>query len=345
LAGGPLKAEDFQPRGLLRNPHLQSTLGSLPPRWKSIRQRAASLLERAQPLLLDCGAGVRLQAFYTPLPHSRRAADNRRLAILLHGWEGDVDSPYVLSAAALLHEQNWPLVRLNLRDHGGTQGLNRDLFHSCRLPEVVGAVRALAARFPAARPCLGGFSLGGNFMLRAAADANAPDSLAGAVAVSPVLEPEMTLRALERGWLIYRHYFVRRWSASLRLKQRAWPDHHDFEALLQSRDLRRMTADLVRASTQYASLQAYLSGYAITGNRLECLRVPAHLLTAADDPIIPAGDLLRVAQNQRLTVVRTRYGGHCGFIDSLRRPSFADRYMLEQFELFDRQNASGADQL
>lgn len=342
MAGGPLKAEDFQPRGLLRNPHLQSTLGSLPPRCKSIRQRAAPLLERAQLLLLECGEGVRLQAFYSPLPHSRRAADNRRLAILLHGWEGDVDSPYVLSAAALLYEKSWPLVRLNLRDHGGTQGLNKDLFHSCRLPEVVGAVRALAERFPAARPCLGGFSLGGNFMLRVAADANAPDSLAGAVAVSPVLEPEMTLQALERGWRVYRHYFIRRWSASLRLKQLAWPDHHDFDDLLQSRDLRRMTADLVRTSTQFASLQAYLSGYAITGDRLQNLRVPAHLLTSADDPIIPAGDLPRVAENQRLTVVRTRHGGHCGFIDSLRGPSFADRYMLEQFERFDRQSASGA---
>jgi hypothetical protein len=342
LAGGPLKAADFQPRGLLRNPHVQSTLGSLPPRSKDIRQRAASLLANVQPMLLDCGQGVRLQAFYTPLPHSRRAADNRRLAILLHGWEGDVGSPYVLSAAALLYENQWPLVRLNLRDHGGTHGLNPDLFHSCRLPEVVGAVRALAERFPAARPCLGGFSLGGNFMLRVAADADAPDGLAGAVAVSPVLEPEMTLQALERGWLVYRYYFVRRWSASLRLKQLAWPEHHDFDSLLKSRNLRRMTAELVKTSTQFADLQAYLSGYAITGNRLKSLRVPAHLLTSEDDPIIPAGDLPRVADNERLTVVRTRHGGHCGFIDSLRGPSFADRYMLEQFERFDRQSASGA---
>ncbi len=322
---------------------MQSVISSLPPRCWNIRERAALVRAREQPLILNCGDGVRLQAFHTPLPQARRASDNRRLAILLHGWEGNVESPYVMSAAALLYQQQWPVVRLHLRDHGATQGLNKELFHSCRLPEVIGAVRALCAQFPAARPCLGGFSLGGNFMLRVAADASAPDAIAGVVSVSPVLEPEITLQALERGWLVYRQYFVRRWSKSLRTKQRAWPQEHNFDELLKSRDLRHMTAELVKSSTQFSSLQAYLSGYAITGIRLRGLRVPAHLLTAEDDPIIPVGDLPRVDGADKLTVVRTRHGGHCGFVDSMKGPSFADRYMLQQFDLFDRQSVEAAE--
>ena len=67
--------------------------------------------------------------------------------VLLHGWEGSADSLYVLSLAQLLFEQRFEVVRLNLRDHGDTHHLNRELFHSCRLPEVVGAVRALQQRF------------------------------------------------------------------------------------------------------------------------------------------------------------------------------------------------------
>lgn len=336
MAKHPLKSTEFLPSRLLRNGHVQTVLSSLPPRAGSIRERAADLLERAQPLILDCGEGVRLKAYHTPLLRARRAVDMRRLAILLHGWEGDIDSPYVLSAAALLHEQQWPIVRLNLRDHGDTQALNRDLFHSCRLPEVVGAVRALAQLFPAARPCLGGFSLGGNFMLRVAADPGAPDRLAGVVAVSPVLEPEITLQALEQGWRVYRDYFVRKWSRSLRIKQKVWPGDHDFDAVLKTRDLRQMTADLVRTSTDFPSLDAYLAGYSITGARLATLRAPAHLLAAEDDPIIPIGDLSRVAAHPNLTITRTRHGGHCGFIDRIKGPSFADRYLLAQFESFDR---------
>jgi predicted alpha/beta-fold hydrolase len=329
-------ADTFRPPRLLRSSHLQSILGSVPPRAWLIRRRAAALLAASKTMVLDCGEGVRLLGFHTPQGPDRRSTDGRRLAVLLHGWEGSSESPYVLSAAALLFQRGFGVVRLNLRDHGATHALNRELFHSCRLPEIVGAVRALSTQFPAARLYLGGFSLGGNFMLRVAADAGAPDVIAGVVAVSPVIDPEATLRALEQGLAVYRRYFVRRWSRSLRAKQRAWPGVHDFDELARSADLRRMTSDLVQRSTDFGSLEAYLEGYAVTGKRLASLRVPARVLVAADDPIIPAADIRRLAPSERLTIVRTRYGGHCGFIEDWGRPSYADRFMLEQFQQFER---------
>jgi len=330
------EADAFRPPVLLRSAHLQSILGSVPPRSWLTERRAASLMARAQPLLLDCGEGVRLLAYHSAQVQNRRASDGRRLALLLHGWEGSTDSPYVLSAAALLFQHGFDIVRLNLRDHGATQALNRELFHSCRLPEVVGAVRAISGQFPAARLYLGGFSLGGNFLLRVGAETSAPAAIAGVVAVSPVLNPGATLRALERSIPVYRRYFVRRWSRSLRAKARAWPGEHDFDELLRSADLRRMTSDLVQRCTDFGSLEAYLDGYAVTGTRLASLRVPGRVLLAADDPIIPARDLSQLARSPRLSIVRTQYGGHCGFIESLGRPSYADRFMLEQFEHFER---------
>jgi predicted alpha/beta-fold hydrolase len=318
----------------LRNAHLQSVLGNLPPQGWFVRRRAERLLASSRELLLDCGEGVRLQGFYSPRAEHGRAAVGR-LAVLLHGWEGSAASSYVLSCAALLYQRGFDVVRLNLRDHGSTHALNRDLFHSCRLPEVVGAIRALSARLPEARVCLGGFSLGGNFMLRVAADSHAPETIAGVVAISPVIDPQATLRALEQGLGLYRRYFVRRWSRSLRIKQRAWPGVHEFADLWQLQDLRQMTAALVRRYTEFATLEAYLEGYALTGKRLESLRVPASILLSADDPIIPATDLERLARSSLLTVVRTEHGGHCGFMERWGRPSFADGYMLAQFERFN----------
>ena len=324
----------FQPPRWLRGAHLQSTLDSLPPRHGWARQRAAGLLAGAQELLLDCGQGVRLQGWHSAPPHSGAAPRALRLAVLLHGWEGSAESSQVLSVGALLLERGYQVLRLNLRDHGATHHLNREIFHSCRLPEVVGALNALRARFPAARLQLAGFSLGGNFVLRAAANPAAPAGIACAAAVSPVLDPAATLLALEQTWPLYRRFFVWRWSASLRRKQHAWPDEHDFEPLLQLADLRAMTAALVKTSTDFPNLEAYLEGYALTGRRLESLRVPARLLLAEDDPMIPAAGLARLAHPEGLEILQTRFGGHCGFIDRLRAPSFADRWIVEQFERY-----------
>ena len=334
-----MQREFSPPRGL-RNGQVQTTIGNLPFMQWLTRRRGAALRANAQEWLLDCGDNVRLQGFLTH--GAERGRRRQRIALILHGWEGSAESCYVLSLGARLLADGFDVLRVNLRDHGESHHLNRGIFHSCRLAEVVGATRAVSERFPGAPIFLAGFSLGGNFVLRVSADDGASAAIAGAVAISPVLDPAVTLEALERGWTLYRRYFVQRWSRSLRRKRRAWPDLPDFEPLLRTQDLRSMTEGLVRQFTEFASLDAYLQGYAITGPRLAGLRFPAALLLAEDDPMIPAADLARLAPSPRLTVLRTRHGGHCGFMERLNGPSFADEFVVAQFERFQAASLCGS---
>jgi predicted alpha/beta-fold hydrolase len=145
-----------------------------------------------------------------------------------------------------------------------------------------------------------------------------------------VLDPVRTLASLEHGSWIYRYYFILKWRRSLRLKCRAWPDRYDESELLRHRSLTAMTEHLVRRYTEFPDLDSYLNGYAITGDRLAALAVPAWVLSALDDPIIPAADLVRLAPSPQLRVVTTRRGGHCGFLDHLAGPSWADRWLSER---------------
>src|ERR1700739_4169985 len=160
--------EEFEPARWLRTPHLQSSLASTAWRRSRILRGAAALLAAQHEVLLECGAGGRLQCFV-----SSPARGPGRPVVLLHGWEGSADSLYLLSLGQLLFAQGFAVVGLNLRDHGATHHSNREIFHSCRLPEVVGAVRALQRRFAGRALQLVGFSLGGNFLLRVAAQAGA----------------------------------------------------------------------------------------------------------------------------------------------------------------------------
>ena len=328
MTGFPLDPT-FRPRRWLRSGHFQTILAGLPPRRPRVERRAVPLLAASEELLLDCGDGVTLQAFHSS-PTKRGRDPGRKLVVLLHGWEGSADSTYQLSLASSLFTAGFEVVRLNLRDHGATHHLNRELFHSCRLPEVVGAVRALAGKFPGLPMALAGFSLGGNFVLRVAAHTEGRHlPLERVIAISPVLDPAVTLLTLERGLPIYHSYFVRKWSRSLAKKQQAWPDLYDFEELLRIRNLREMTRQLVLSHTEYPTMDDYLAGYAITGDRLTTLAARATVLTALDDPIINAGDLPRLARVPRLQIVTTAHGGHCGFIDSLGDTSWIDGQVVE----------------
>jgi predicted alpha/beta-fold hydrolase len=303
-------------------------LASTSARRASIMRRTGGVVTAEKEILLDCGDGVRLQCFL-----SSPANGNGRPAIILHGWEGSAQSLYILSLAQQLFDRGFEVVRLNLRDHGETHHLNRDLFHSCRLSDVIGALRALQVLFPGRPLSLAGFSLGGNFLLRAAAQAgDAALSIAKVVAVSPVLDPGETLVALEQSFPGYQLYFVRKWMRSLLKKQAVWPDAYDFRELGRMADLRRMTAELVRRFTDFPSLEDYLNGYSITDRGLEQLKVPARIITSLDDPIIPAHSLQRLARAASLQLTVTRHGGHCGFLERLSGPSWVERRIVEEFE-------------
>lgn len=319
----------FRPAWWLRGPTRQSILAGFPFRRAIVQRRALALLAASREILLDCGDGVRLQAFHAS-PASRGRLASHSVAVLVHGWEGSADSLYILSLATDLFEQGYDVVRLNLRDHGATHHLNRELFHSCRLPEFVGALRALQQQFGALRMVLAGYSLGGNFVLRAAAEApQASLKLDRVVAVSPLLDPAPTMQRLERRWSIYHQYFVLKWGRSLLKKQRAWPADYALETIVRSRNLRLMTRELVMRFTEFPDEHSYFAAYAITGDRLQRLQVPSTIIAAMDDPIIPVRDFDRLASPDCLRVVLTHRGGHCGFLSSLSTPSWANAMVIQ----------------
>ncbi|HKU16794.1 MAG TPA: alpha/beta fold hydrolase [Steroidobacteraceae bacterium] len=323
----------FAPPAWLVNAHLQSIVPSLRLRRPLLLRRARSMLACADTQIVDCGDGVRLLGHYSSQVVAGRAPA-RDLAILLHGWEGSADSMYVLSLGSYLFDLGCDIYRLNFRDHGPSHHLNEEIFHSCRLDEVVGAVRAIQRSMPDRRVTLAGFSLGGNFALRVAARAPAAGiELARAIGICPVLRPHTTMDVLEQGPFVYHQYFIGKWKQSLQLKQRIFPQRYDFRAILAQRSIKEMTRIMVEQYSEFASLDAYLSGYAIIGDRLAQLAVPSHILLSLDDPIIPARDLHDVARSTQLEIEAIPNGGHCGFMDSFARESWADRQVARYMGL------------
>lgn len=287
------------------------------------------MLEAARDQVVDCGDGARLLVHL----NEPRNAERSGTVVLIHGWEGSASSTYMLSAGSQLWSAGYRVARLNLRDHGDSHHLNRALFHSCRLDEVVGAVKWVQQEFPDSPLYLGGYSLGGNFALRVAARADAADlDIRRVVAICPVLNPEQTMEALDSGWAGYRMYFIHKWRRSLRLKRAAFPSEYDFSNLERFKTLGSMTDYFVRHYTEYPDLLTYLRGYALVGDRLAGMRVPSEMLVAEDDPVIPVKGLEQLARPDSLRIRRSAFGGHCGFLENYRLRSLLDRYLVDALD-------------
>jgi predicted alpha/beta-fold hydrolase len=321
------RGSDFHPHPLLRNGHVQTMLASNGPRRWLLRRRARALDAGAQTMLLEVGDGVRLQGAFTP---QRTGQPARGLAVLFHGWEGSVDSIYVVQTGSRLLAQGWDVFRLNFRDHGDTHHLNAGLFHSCLIEEVVAAVAAAARRYRVASTPLAlvGFSLGGNFALRVAL--HAPDAglaLDYALAVCPIIDPRQGLFSIESAPWMYEWYFMRKWRDSFKRKQDAFPQQRYFEAADLRRNLRDLTRALVERHTDFGTLENYLDGYSVAGTRLAELAVPTTILTARDDPVIPVADFEALVLPPNVELDIAERGGHCGFLRDFRFDSFTDDYI------------------
>ena len=314
----------------LRSPHLQSLISTSPLR----RARGALLLRRSgaisKPYIVDGGDGVRLEGVHSRLP----GVEPRGLALLLHGWEGSVESSYMRTTAAHLLGAGFEVFRLNFRDHGDTHHLNQALFHSNRIDEVVNAAADVAKRFLAgsSRPMVvAGYSLGGNFALRMAMRARAAGlPLARVAAVCPVLDPAVTMTRLEQGIPVYLRYFEQSWRESLRRKRDRFPQYYDFDDRVLKLEMRELTRWLVERHTDFDTLDDYFNGYAIAGDRLAGLDVPADLLTAEDDPVIPVEEFHALRLPDTALIEIARWGGHCGFLETASLDGYAERWVAQR---------------
>lgn len=319
----------FVPPRWLRNAHLQTILGTSPLRRRIGERRLAAQHARTTPHLIDAGDGVRLSGLHDEPTHR----EPKGLALLLHGWEGSVDSSYMRLTAAQLLARGWSTFRLNFRDHGDSHHLNEAIFHSNRIDEVVRAAVDVARRFPAQRMVAAGYSLGGNFTLRLAL--RAPEAglqLERVAAVCPVLDPAKTMLAMDRGGGIYRRYFERKWRASLMRKRALFPHlmHLDDRTLRQR--LLPLTQWLVERHTEFGSIERYFDGYTIAGDRLAAMAVPAAILTAADDPVIPVEDFHALQLPASTQLVVTPHGGHCGYVRNGRLDGYAECWVAGQLD-------------
>jgi uncharacterized protein len=318
---------EFRPSFWVRHPQIQSMLATKSPRRRLWLRRGSQMEALQHWHVLDAGDGVRLTGAHSPQPAGQAA---RALCVMIHGWEGSHESAYLYSMACALHEAGYSVFRLNLRDHAGSHALNEEMFHSARMAEVLGAIRAAQQLEPDLPLFVIGFSLGGNFALRVGLQGPAQGIVPKlSVGVSPAIHPGHTLQAIDTGPALVRLYFMSKWQKTLRAKKAAWPqyDFSDFNHLKSFIDI---TREFVLRYTEYDSLEEYLAQYTLTPRQLMDAPSPVAVLTARDDSVIPFHYFDGLTAHGAVRAFHaTRHGGHCGFIEDLGLSSWAEQRVLD----------------
>ena len=316
---------NFRPPFYLQNAHIQSILNSVGPR--KFRAKALVKSMSSETLTFTTDKGVRLKGEFDR--SDLNCEQKPSVAILIHGWEGSSQSAYIVTTAAKLLANGFDVLRLNLRDHGDTQHLNREIFNSTMTEEVADCIQRFTDERDYTNRFLVGFSLGGNFTLRIAADRGMDLGLTKAIAICPPVDPVNATETLNRGLFIYQKYFMHRWKNSLRKKMQFYPEY-DFASELSSlKTIVAMNQHLAPKLTPFPDVISYLKSYALTGDRLQYLTIPSHLIASANDPIIPIEDIAKINCPAALSIEVQSNGGHCGFITRLNGESWIESYLVE----------------
>lgn len=314
----------FNPPSILRNRHLQTILNSYGPRY--CRARTLRKQMNSNTLTLLSSDGTRLLAEY-----DRCRDGTRGLVILLHGWEGSSQSNYLIMSTWHLLQRGFDVLRINFRDHGASHHLNRDLFNSTRTPEVASAIDNFLRYNKFDQIFLAGYSLGGSFALRIAADDGSRLGIKAVAAICPPVNPANAMAALKSGWILYEKYFFRKWARSLHTKLLHFPELGYGDALASAKSVEDLNAFFVPNFTEFDDPTTYFAAYSLAGDRLAGLNVPGLLIASADDPIIPVSDIGDINPNPMLTISIQSHGGHCGFSESLNGENWIDRILGEIF--------------
>lgn len=252
--------------------------------------------------------------------HHLEARPGRPHVVLLHGLEGTTRSHYVGGIVEQARRRGWGAHLLLFRGCGSRPNSARRFYHSGETTDVALAMEYILGRYPDAQFAMVGVSLGGNVLLKWLGElgARAPERLRAAAAISVPFDLERGARHISQGFSrVYEANFVGSLKRKAAAKLARYPDLFDEAALRRARTIFEFD-DVVTAPVHgFRDARDYYARSSALA-WLQGIRRPTLLLSAADDPFLPAEvlDQVRVVahENPFLHTEFTRKGGHVGFV-------------------------------
>lgn len=303
----PIDFPGFEPHPLLRNRYLMTAACALP----RAGTRALTADGERRIFRVDGSTSVAVD-----LDHPREGP--RAALVVVHGMMGSSASSYVLGTAQKAVRRGFLVARINVRNCGNTEALT-DTVYNGGITEDASAVAAELARDGNERVHLIGFSLGGNMVLKLAAEwgSSPPTWAASVAAVSPSIDLARSAEALESGLFqrFLQRGFVAEFVQILRKRHQLDGGSFSLDGVERLRTLRELDDRYTAPLSGYRDADEYYR-LASAAPLLPRIELPTLIVTARDDPLVPFESFREptITANPRITLLAPERGGHVGFV-------------------------------
>jgi uncharacterized protein len=322
-------ASDFTPRRFLANGHIQTIAGNYLSRTDRLPAPESHLVEVSPATSNQIASQVLCHCHWQP--NDLRAI--RPTAIIVHGLEGSSTSQYVVGNSNKLWRAGCNVIRMNMRNCGGTESLSPTLYHSGLSGDVLTVMNFFVAQYGLQSISLIGYSMGGNLVLKLAGELgdSAPAVLHSAIGISPAVDlgPSADAMHLPQNRL-YELKFLRNLLRRFRRKAMLFPRAYDRNRAAGIHSLREFDDRITSLYSGFANADDYYYR-AAAARVLNRIAVPTLILHALDDPFIRLTAETRetINANPHITLVETKHGGHCAFLAQPNRSTGYDGYWAE----------------
>lgn len=319
----------FTPRRGLSNGHLQTIVGDVYPRPDFL------LSSSADEVVVDPRDNSRVLCHGHWQPDANLGSG--LTVVLVHGLEGSSDSRYIQALAARAWNAGCNVVRMNMRNCGGTDALTPMLYHSGLSADVGAVVEHYTQQHGLKRVALVGYSMGGNLVLKLAGEWMARAPLCAVATVCPAIDLAVSSDALHApNNRLYEWHFLRRLLRRYRRKAALFPHIYAPHGLGPIRSLREFDDKIVARYCGFRDSSDYYYR-ASSARMLNQIAVPTLILRSLDDPFIRLSPETRetILENRQISLAETRHGGHCAFLSTARgndvhwAEATVMRYLLE----------------
>jgi predicted alpha/beta-fold hydrolase len=324
-----IHAAEFQPRRFLRNGHLQTIVGNYLPRISDLPPAESQLVEVSPANAGQISSQVLCDCHWQPA----EVRSTRPTAIIVHGLEGSSNSQYVVGNSNKLWRSGCNIIRMNMRNCGGTEALSPTLYHSGLSDDVLAVMNFFVAQHGLRSMSLIGYSMGGNLVLKLAGELGsaAPTELRSVIGVSPAVDLGPSADALHLPLnRLYEMKFLHNLLRRFRRKAQLFPNAYDANRAIGIRSLREFDDRITALYSGFAGAEDYYYR-AAAARVLDSIAVPTLILHALDDPFIrmTAESRSKLRANPHVTLIETSHGGHCAFLAPADADSDYDGYWAE----------------